>query len=216
MHPLKVVKIKIPFGFLQSNPQILAERVEPILFIKNMFMWNTLLCIKGECSETKGDQTNWQSNEKNSRNFRIWFYTLYLAMKPLWMADPTPAFSFWWLHRNNLPLYFHPHHSTPRQPLHPAAEGKSGWHSSLTHGTGVSLHPTRWPQKVAHNCITVLMALITRTQVLELGPRDGSLFWSGLVMRWWCTDDALMMCWWCADDALIMRWLCADDALMMH
>ena len=37
VHPLKVVKIKNPFGFLQSSPKILAEQVEPILFIKNMF-----------------------------------------------------------------------------------------------------------------------------------------------------------------------------------
>ena len=29
MHPLKLIKIKKSFGFLQSNPQILAERVEP-------------------------------------------------------------------------------------------------------------------------------------------------------------------------------------------
>ena len=28
---------KNPFGFLHSNPQILAERVELTLFIKNMF-----------------------------------------------------------------------------------------------------------------------------------------------------------------------------------
>ena len=70
----------------------------------------------------------------------------------------------------------------------------------------------------------------TRTQVLELGPRDGSLLcssmiwsnliwsgvvWSGLVMHWWYTDDALMMHWWCADDALMMRWWCPEDALMM-
>ena len=34
MHPLKVVKIKNPFGFLQTSFQILAERVEPIFFIK--------------------------------------------------------------------------------------------------------------------------------------------------------------------------------------
>ena len=42
MHPLKLIKIKNPFGFLQSNPEILAERVEPNLVIKNMFSWNTL------------------------------------------------------------------------------------------------------------------------------------------------------------------------------
>ena len=42
---------------------------------------------------------------------------------------------------------------------------------------------------------------ITRTQVLELGPRDWSLPCPGLV--WWCADDALMMHWWCADDAWV-------------
>ena len=68
----------------------------------------------------------------------------------------------------------------------------------------------------------------TRTQVLELGPRDGSLLRSGLVwsslvwsydalmMHWWCTDAALMMHWWCADDALMMHWWCNDDVLMMR
>ena len=32
MHPLKLIKIKNPFGFLQTNLQILAEQVEPIFF----------------------------------------------------------------------------------------------------------------------------------------------------------------------------------------
>ena len=34
MHPLKLIKIKNPFGFLQSNPKILTEWVEPFLFLK--------------------------------------------------------------------------------------------------------------------------------------------------------------------------------------
>ena len=34
--------IKNPLGFLQSNPQILTEQVEPFLFFKNMFWWNIL------------------------------------------------------------------------------------------------------------------------------------------------------------------------------
>ena len=37
-----LIKIKNPLGFLQSNHQILAEWVELIMFIKNMFLWNTL------------------------------------------------------------------------------------------------------------------------------------------------------------------------------
>ena len=70
-------------------------------------------------------------------------------------------------------------------------------------------------------CVKIFLA-ITRTQVLELGPRDGSLLWSGLIwsvlvmMHWWCTDDALIMCWWCTDDVLMMHWWCTDDALIMH
>ena len=48
MHPLKLIKIKNPFGFLQSNPQILAERVEPNFVIKNTFSWNTLLVMSPE------------------------------------------------------------------------------------------------------------------------------------------------------------------------
>ena len=43
VHPLKLIKIKKSFWFLQSSPQILAEQVEPFLFIKNMFSWNTLV-----------------------------------------------------------------------------------------------------------------------------------------------------------------------------
>ena len=43
----------------------------------------------------------------------------------------------------------------------------------------------------------------TRTQVLELGPRDKSLLWSGLVL--WCADDALMINWWCTDNMLMMH-----------
>ena len=31
--------------FLQTNPQILAEQVEPIFFIKNTFSWDTLIYI---------------------------------------------------------------------------------------------------------------------------------------------------------------------------
>ena len=46
MHPLKLIKIKNPFGFLQTSLQILAEQVEPIFFIKNMFSWNTLIYIE--------------------------------------------------------------------------------------------------------------------------------------------------------------------------
>ena len=34
MHPLKLIKIKNPFGFLQTSLKILAERVEPIFFHK--------------------------------------------------------------------------------------------------------------------------------------------------------------------------------------
>ena len=41
--PLKFIKIKNPFGFLQSSPSIHAEQVEPIFFIENIFSWNTLL-----------------------------------------------------------------------------------------------------------------------------------------------------------------------------
>ena len=54
-----------------------------------------------------------------------------------------------------------------------------------------------------------MVSFLTRTQVLELGPRDA------LIMHWWCTDDVLMMRWWCTDDALMMPWGCTDDALMM-
>ena len=31
------------------------------------------------------------------------------------------------------------------------------------------------------NCAFKVLIIVTRTQVLELGPRDGSLLWSGLV-----------------------------------
>ena len=55
---------------------------------------------------------------------------------------------------------------------------------------------------------------LTRTKVLELGPRDWSFLCPGLV--WWCADDALMMRWWCADDALMMRSWCADDAWVSY
>ena len=38
LHPIrKTYQIKIPFGFLQSNPQILTELVEQIFVSKNMF-----------------------------------------------------------------------------------------------------------------------------------------------------------------------------------
>ena len=43
MHPLKLVEIKKSFGFLQSSPQILAERGEPIYLIKKVFWWDTLM-----------------------------------------------------------------------------------------------------------------------------------------------------------------------------
>ena len=43
MDPLKLIKTQKPLGFLQSNPQILAEWVEPIVFIKNKILKNTLL-----------------------------------------------------------------------------------------------------------------------------------------------------------------------------
>ena len=45
MHPLKLVEIKKSFGFLQSNPQILAELVKPIFLIKKVFLWDTLITI---------------------------------------------------------------------------------------------------------------------------------------------------------------------------
>ena len=38
---LKLVQIKIPFGFLQSSPQILVERVKPFFFEKHVFVRHT-------------------------------------------------------------------------------------------------------------------------------------------------------------------------------
>ena len=39
VHPLKLVQIKNPFGFLQSSPQILVERVEPFFVVeKHVFV----------------------------------------------------------------------------------------------------------------------------------------------------------------------------------
>ena len=35
--PLKLIKIKNPFGFLQSSPPILAEQVEPIFSLETCF-----------------------------------------------------------------------------------------------------------------------------------------------------------------------------------
>ena len=43
MHPLKLVKIKNPFGILQTNPQIPREWVGNFDFQKNMFGWDTLM-----------------------------------------------------------------------------------------------------------------------------------------------------------------------------
>ena len=34
----RFIKIKNPYGFLQSNPQILTEQVKPFHFFKNMFL----------------------------------------------------------------------------------------------------------------------------------------------------------------------------------
>ena len=48
MHPLKLVEIKKSFGFLQSSPQILAERGAPIYLIKKAFWWDTLVLILGK------------------------------------------------------------------------------------------------------------------------------------------------------------------------
>ena len=44
VQPLKLVKIKNSFGFLQSNPQVLAEWVEPIFLIKK--------CLRGTALKT--------------------------------------------------------------------------------------------------------------------------------------------------------------------
>ena len=45
VHPLKVVKIKNPFGILQTNPQIPREWVGNFDYQKNMFGWDTLMTI---------------------------------------------------------------------------------------------------------------------------------------------------------------------------
>ena len=42
VHPLKVVKIKNPFGILQTNTQIPQDWVGLFDFQKNMFCWDTL------------------------------------------------------------------------------------------------------------------------------------------------------------------------------
>ena len=60
VHPLKVVKVKNPFGFLQSSPQILAGQVEPIFVITNMFSWNTLL--------SRVDLSPWEWEKRQSES----------------------------------------------------------------------------------------------------------------------------------------------------
>ena len=45
VHPLKVAKIKSPFGILQTNTQIPQDWVGLFDFQKNMFCWDTLMII---------------------------------------------------------------------------------------------------------------------------------------------------------------------------